>query len=74
MRLYLVCPFKKSRPGPMQEFERNIEESNRPMAVLHANCLGPLVETNEGWKHVLVILDTFSGYYVLQPLKTVQTD
>lgn len=44
------------------------------MNVIHADCLGPLPITENGFKHMLVMVDAFTKYCVLLPLKTVQTD
>lgn len=70
----LICAVKKTRSGPLQGFIRNIEKPTQPMCVVHADCLGPLPTTEKGFKHVLVMVDAFTKYCVLQPLKTVQTE
>lgn len=44
------------------------------MHVLHADSLGPLPITSDGYKHVLVLINGFTKYFVLQPLKTVKAD
>lgn len=70
----LICAVKKTRIGPLQGVISNIEKPQAPMQVLHADCLGPLETTSEGYKHVLVLIDAFTKYCVLQPLKTVKAD
>lgn len=74
VRHCLVCAVKKTRSGPKQGFLCNVQKPEVPMAVVHADCLGPLAETIEGYKHILVLVDAFSKYCVMQPLKTVQTE
>jgi reverse transcriptase-like protein/integrase-like protein/aspartyl protease len=70
----LVCAVKKTRTGRLQGFISNVQKPSEPMHVLHADCLGPLPVTVEGYKHVLVLIDAFTKYCMLQPLKTVKTD
>lgn len=70
----LVCAIKKTRTGPLQGLITNIEKPSQPMHVLHADCLGPLPKTTEGYKHILVLVDAFTKYCVLQPLKTAKAD
>lgn len=70
----LVCAVKKTRSGPLQGFITNVEKPTEPMNVIHADCLGPLETTAEGYKHVLVLIDAFTKYCVLLPLKTVKAE
>lgn len=70
----LICAVKKTRTGPLQGFILNVEKPKAPMQILHADCLGPLVKSTEGYKHILVLIDSFTKYCFLQPLKTVKAE
>lgn len=67
----LLCAIKKTRTGPLQGKIMNVVKPNTPMKVLHADCLGPLKESSLGYKHILVLVDAFTKYCMLIPLKTV---
>jgi len=41
----------------------------QPLQLVHADLIGPLPTTTEGFKYVLVIRDNFSRYIVLKPVK-----
>ena len=41
------------------------------MKKLSMDCMGPLKATDDGYTHILVIIDNFSRYTVLYPLKAV---
>lgn len=70
----LVCAVKKTRSGPLQGFIQNVDKPSGPMEILHADCLGPLPATSDGFKHILVVVDTFSKFCVLQCLKSVKAE
>ena len=73
VRHCLVCAVKKTRTGPLQGFVTPAEKVMEPFHTLHADCLGPLPTTVEGFKHVLVVVDAFTKYCVLLPMKSVTT-
>lgn len=71
----LVCAVKKTRTGPLQGSILLPEKPILPMHTLHIDCLGPLpVSKGAHFKHILVIIDAFTKYCNLIPLKTVKAD
>lgn len=70
----LVCAVKKTRTGPLQGYLSNVEKPSEPMNTLHVDCLGPLTATSNGYRHILVLVDAFTKYCVLLPLKTVKAE
>lgn len=70
----LICAVKKTRSGPLQGFITNVDKPTEPMNTIHADCLGPLESTSEGFKHILVLIDAFTKYCVLLPLKSVKAE
>lgn len=49
------------------------EIAKRPCEVIHIDHFGPLQETERGYKHILVIVDTFSRFTWLFPCKSTGT-
>lgn len=70
----LICAVKKTRSGPLQGFITNVDKPSEPMNTIHADCLGPLESTSEGFKQILVLIDAFTKYCVLLPLKSVKAE
>lgn len=58
----LVCAIKKTRTGPLQGYIQALPKPNEPLHTIHADCLGSLAVTTEGFKHVLVFVDAFTKY------------
>ena len=64
---------KKTITGPLQGLINPVEKPKQPFETLHMDCLGPLPISNDGFKHILVIVDAFTKYCILTPMKTVTT-
>lgn len=69
----LVCAVKKTRTGPLQGFIKLPEKPSQPLHTIHVDCLGPLPIINE-YKYVFVIVDSYSKYCNLIPIKTLKSD
>jgi hypothetical protein len=67
----LACAVKKTRTGPLQGFIRSPEKPTVPLHVVHIDCLGPLSVSSQKYKYVLVVVDAFTKYCHLIPLKSV---
>ncbi len=67
----LVCAVKKTRTGPLQGFVRVPEKPSTPFHIVHVDCLGPLPVSSQKFKYVLVMIDAFTKYCHLTPLKSV---
>ncbi|BES94514.1 Hypothetical Protein NTJ_07326 [Nesidiocoris tenuis] len=67
----LVCAVHKTRTGPLQGYVLPVEKPDHPFHTLHADCLGPLPATSDGFKYLLVVVDSFSKYCILEPLRSV---
>jgi hypothetical protein len=68
----LVCAVKKTRSGPLQGPIRLPDKPSNPIHTIHVDCLGPLPVSSEKYK--LVVVDAFTKYCNLIPLKTVTAD
>ncbi|CAH1968897.1 unnamed protein product [Acanthoscelides obtectus] len=54
-----------------QGFILPVDIPKEPFHTLHMDCLGPLPASTDGYKHVLVVVD--SKYCILTPMKSVTT-
>lgn len=66
----LICVSRKSHSGPKQGLLHPIQKSI-PFHTLHLDCTGPFRQSAEGFKHVLLIVDGFTKFCILKPLKTL---
>lgn len=69
----LICIERKSHSGPKQGFLHPIEKTPVPFHTIHLDCTGPFTVTNEGYKYILLLLDGFTKFCLLKPLKTLNT-
>ena len=62
MKYCLLCAVKKTRSGPLQGFLQPFPKPDEPLHTVHADCLGPLTTSCNGYKHVLVLVDAFTKF------------
>lgn len=67
----LICIERKGHSGPKQGFLHPINKSPIPFHTIHIDCTGPFTLTNEGFKYILLIVDGFTKFCLLKPLKTL---
>lgn len=67
----LVCIKRKGHHGPKQGFLHPIQKTALPFHTIHLDCTGPFTESNEGYKHILLIVDGFTKFCLIKPLKTL---
>jgi hypothetical protein len=67
----LVCVTTKRPSGPKQGLLHSIDKTPTPFHTVHADCLGPFKVTTEGFKHILLLIDAFTKYVLLIPLRTL---
>jgi len=48
-----------------------IDKGNKPFLTIHVDHFGPLNQTKGRFKHILVIVDAFSKFVSLYPVRTV---
>lgn len=69
----LICITKKRVPRAPQQPITSWEKSDVPFNTVHADALGPLPESN-GYKFVLIIVDSFTKFCLLFPMYRQDTD
>lgn len=67
----LICIKRKGHHGPKQGFLHPIQKTALPFHTIHLDCTGPFTQSNEGFKHILLIIDGFTKFCLLKPLKTL---
>lgn len=53
-----------SREGEMQ----NLESPTSPFQTIHVDHFGPIKETEQGYKHIFLVMDAFTRYTWLYPI------
>lgn len=64
----LHCLYHKERNGKQPGYLHSLPKYARPHHTLHMDHLGPFVETQNGHKYLLVIVDGFSKFTYLKPV------
>lgn len=67
----LVCIKRKGHHGPKQGYLHPIQKTALPFHTIHLDCTGPFTQSTEGFKHILLIVDGFTKFCILKPLKTL---
>lgn len=66
----LNCVLRKSHAGPKQGSLHPIPKSI-PFHTLHLDCTGPFRQSKEGYRYVLLVIDGFTKFCLLKPLKNL---
>ncbi|GFY78096.1 transposon Tf2-9 polyprotein [Trichonephila inaurata madagascariensis] len=64
-----INPNKKT--GKKEGFLNPISKVNIPLSTYHVDFIGPLPSTNKSYQHVLTVVDAFTKFTWLYPVKTV---
>lgn len=67
----LICVQRKGHSGPKQGFLHPIDKTPIPFHTVHLDCTGPFTQTEDGFKYILLIIDGFTKFCLLKPLKTL---
>ncbi|KAJ8705933.1 hypothetical protein PYW07_010710 [Mythimna separata] len=67
----LICVEKKTHHGPKQGMLHPIEKTPIPFHTVHLDCTGPFPQSPDGYKHLLIMIDGFTKFCILKPLKTM---
>ncbi|KYN27591.1 Pro-Pol polyprotein, partial [Trachymyrmex cornetzi] len=65
----ITWPKRQPRRQRIREGELLASETPIPLAVVHVDHFGPLVESHTGFKHVLVAIDALIRFTWLSPVK-----
>lgn len=65
----LKCIANKCHTGPRQAQLHPIDKKPIPFHTVHADCVGPFSQSTEGFKYLLLLVDAFTKFLFLVPLK-----
>jgi transposase InsO family protein len=69
----LTCVERKGPSGPKQGFLHPISKTPVPFHTVHLDCTGPFPRTNEGYRYILLLVDGFTKFCLLKPLKSLKS-
>lgn len=67
----LKCIVGKTHSGAKQGLLHPIDKKPIPFETVHADCVGPFPVSPDGFKQLLLIIDAFTKFLFLIPLKTL---
>ncbi|GFY57215.1 enzymatic polyprotein [Trichonephila inaurata madagascariensis] len=65
------CILANKKTGKKEGFLNPISKVNIPLSTYHVDFIGPLPSTNKSYQHVLTVVDAFTKFTWLYPVKTV---
>lgn len=68
----LECAHNKTPGGPREGYLHPIPKVERPFHTIHSDHLGPFVRSKRGNSYLLVIVDSFTKYINITPVKNVK--
>jgi len=67
----LKCIIFSPKEGKGEGLLNLIDKGNKPFQTIHIDHFGPINQTKGRFKHILVIVDAFSKFLTLYPVRTV---
>lgn len=65
------CILAERKSGKAEGFLHPIAKDELPLCTYHVDHLGPMASTNKGYKYLLVVVDGFTKFTWLYPVKTL---
>ncbi len=72
IRACLHCSYYKHCPGKKQGALHPIEKVNIPFDTIHIDHLGPFETSPQGSKYLFVIVDAFTKFTIIEPVKNTR--
>lgn len=69
----LECAYSKSAGGKKPGLLHTIEKIDNPFDTIHADHVGPFVRSKRGNMYVLALIDAFTRYIFLKPVKNTKS-
>jgi len=69
----LICLLANSSTNSREGEMQIMENVTIPLQVLHADHFGPLIESSKGYRHILLVVDAFTRYTWLFPVKSTSS-
>lgn len=68
----ISCLFNKKTSGRKEGFMHPIEKPSVPFRMVHIDHLGPFPKSKQGNVHLIVLVDAFTKYVIMKPVKTTK--
>lgn len=69
----LVCIVSNTSTNVKEGEMQLVESPVKPFQILHTDHFGPLTESVDGHKHILILIDSFSKFTWLMPVRTTSS-
>lgn len=73
VRSCLECAYSKEPTGPKEGLLNSIHKVNKPFDTVHVDHLGPFVKSNKGNSYLLVLVDGYTKFCLLKPLRNLKS-
>ncbi|XP_076278315.1 uncharacterized protein LOC143208116 [Lasioglossum baleicum] len=70
IRSCLQCVLAERKTGRLEGYLHPIDKGDRPLETYHIDHLGPLASTKKNYRHILVVVDSFTKFVWLYPTKS----
>ncbi|XP_018357329.1 PREDICTED: uncharacterized protein LOC108757418 [Trachymyrmex cornetzi] len=66
----IKCILVNKKPGKKEGFLHPLTKEDVPLHTYHIDHLGPLESTNKNYKHILAVIDSFTKFVWMYPVKS----
>ncbi|GFW74499.1 hypothetical protein TNCV_2413981 [Trichonephila clavipes] len=68
------CILANKKTGKKEVFSNPISKESIPLSTYHVDFIGPLPSTNKSYQHIFTVVDAFTKFTWLYPIKTVSAE
>ncbi|GFX54371.1 transposon Ty3-I Gag-Pol polyprotein [Trichonephila clavipes] len=68
------CILANKKTGKKEGFLNPISKESIPLSTYHVDLIGPLPSTNQKYQHIFTVVDAFTKFTWLYPVKTVSAE
>ncbi|GFV79090.1 hypothetical protein TNCV_2612761 [Trichonephila clavipes] len=68
------CILANKKTGKEEGFLNPISKKSIPVSTYHVDFIGPLLSTNKSYQHIFTVVDAFTKFTWLYPVKTVPAE
>ncbi|GFT14880.1 transposon Tf2-8 polyprotein [Trichonephila clavipes] len=68
------CILANKKTGKKEGFLNHISKESIPLSTYHVDFIGPLPSTNKSYQHIFTVVDAFTKFTWLYPVKTVSAE
>ncbi|GFV03808.1 transposon Tf2-9 polyprotein [Trichonephila clavipes] len=68
------CILANKKTGKKEGFFNPISKESIPLSTYHVDFIGPLPSTNKSYQHIFTVVDAFTKFTWLYPVKTVSAE